>query len=64
MIAASIVRRCEPMSGARHDRIADELAGAVVGDAPAAVGRDEVDALRGEVLGSGSSPAAERRPRV
>jgi hypothetical protein len=31
--------------GDAHDRIADELAGAVVGDAPAAVGRDDVDAF-------------------
>ena len=35
----SIVRRCATTSSTRHDRVADELAGAVVGDAPAAVGR-------------------------
>ena len=40
------------MSATAHDRIADELAGAVVGDASTAVGRNEVDAFRAvEVLG-------------
>ena len=34
-----------PTSSMRHDRIADELAGAVIGDPPAAVGGDHVDAL-------------------
>ncbi len=43
---ASIVRRCAPTSLDAHDRVADELAGAVVGDAPAAVGGDDLDPAR------------------
>jgi hypothetical protein len=31
--------------GDAHDRVADQLAGAVIGDAAAAVGRDDFDAL-------------------
>ena len=37
-----------------HDRIADQLAGPVVGDAPAAVGVDDLDPARAvEVLAEG-----------
>ena len=51
------------MSSIRHDRIADELAGAVVGDAPAAVGLDHLDALRAvEVLADAAARRVARAP--
>ena len=54
----------------RHDRVADELPGAVVGEPPAAVGVDDVDALgavevlaEGQVLGA-RAPTARVHGRV
>ena len=48
-----------------HDRIADELAGAVVGELAAAVDVDDVDPPRAvEVLAERQLAASERRPRV
>ena len=49
-----------------HDRVADELARAVVGHAAAAVDVDDLDLLRPEESPgrAGSSSAVERRPRV
>ena len=41
--------RAEPCFGHRQDRVADELARAVVGDVAAAVDGDEVGADRGRV---------------
>jgi hypothetical protein len=48
-----------------NDRVDDELAGTVVGDVPAAVDGDDVDAGRGERCSSSSTLASvARRPSV
>ena len=65
MIARSIARTCATTSLTRGDRIADELAGAVVGDLAAAVDVDDLDPRsRYQSSPSGSSDGSLRRPRV